>query len=546
MIDMNTIKLPTRFSKLSEKADESRFIPVRIYIAHTGENLNNSVFSKEVLEGMIPTLANIPILGYVTEDKDGNEDFRGHEKRVSIDGTSVNISYKTHAYGFVPEDNNAHFEITGGKEWLVADGYLWSRFVDVLKIFDESDGTKGQSMEVSHADGYTDRRGRVVFTSAQFEGLCILGDNIPPAMTGSVISAEFSKSDFKSAFKEMLAEFTAEKGESALATKKKQKEEAVVVDTAKTPNSSDSASSSATEPAKSSAVSSASKPAENPASDKPAKAEPAKEDKADEESAAPAVDEATQDESADDNVEISKDEDVGKKEKNEDISLPENESASKDQNKSEDNSDEEDTPKSDDKKKNEKAQFELSLSEREMAFVQAVRKQFGQSFDWISPEVIYEDRGIVRCVNDNADKYQYLRVDYTVNADDSIQLGDKTEVFPTFLTAKEKAKVEEDRTKLAQLESQIAELTEYKNGIEMSAKQGVLDAHKDELTKEQADGIKAQFEKLTTEEVEKEVAYAIFTTQKEAPKARKGMRAANFSAKEDYGYGTANELFRRA
>ena len=347
MIDVRTVSLPTRFEKSEGQEPDSRFQKVKIYIAHTGENLNHSIFSHDVLESMIPTLANIPILGYVGVNDEKNEDFRGHEKRLSIDDGKFKVSFETHAYGFVPVDNNAHFETTGGKEWLVTDGYLWTRFVDAMELFDESNGSKGQSMEISDADGYTDDRGRVVFTNATFTGLCILGDDVPPAMTGSTISTVFSKEDFKSTFEEMLAEFSAEKGEYALATKKKQNDEAAVVEEEQKPSSGSTASD--TEKPASSATSSASKPAEKSASedkeepktaDKPAA--PAASDPAKAEDKAATPSETT--EEHDDNAEMSVE-----KGEDEDISLSENESAySNKEDKDSDETDGDDTPDDED------------------------------------------------------------------------------------------------------------------------------------------------------------------------------------------------------
>ena len=127
MINVTTVKLPTHFEKTEELDNDSRFQKVKIYIANTGENLNNSVFSYDVLENMIPSLANIPILGYVGVNEDNEEDFRGHEKRLTLKDDKFKLSFATHAYGFIPEDNNAHFETTGGKEWLVTNGYQIGR-----------------------------------------------------------------------------------------------------------------------------------------------------------------------------------------------------------------------------------------------------------------------------------------------------------------------------------------------------------------------------------------------------------------------------------
>lgn len=555
MIDVRTVSLPTRFEKSEGQEPDSRFQKVKIYIAHTGENLNHSIFSHDVLESMIPTLANIPILGYVGVNDEKNEDFRGHEKRLSIDDGKFKVSFETHAYGFVPVDNNAHFETTGGKEWLVTDGYLWTRFVDAMELFDESNGSKGQSMEISDADGYTDDRGRVVFTNATFTGLCILGDDVPPAMTGSTISTVFSKEDFKSTFEEMLAEFSAEKGEYALATKKKQNDEAAVVEEEQKPSSGSTASD--TEKPASSATSSASKPAEKSASedkeepktaDKPAA--PAASDPAKAEDKAATPSETT--EEHDDNAEMSVE-----KGEDEDISLSENESAySNKEDKDSDETDGDDTSddSDEDKKKfacgdgkKKKAVFELSLSNKEHAFIDAVRAKYGNSYEWIWLEAAYEAYGIVGASQEEFSGAQYFRVDYSVNADDSIKLGDKTEVFPMYVTAEEKNKIESDRVKLSDLEEQIKQLTAYKAGIEMQAKEKSLDEAKGALTADQVKDIKSQFEVKTPEEIEKEIAFALYTTHKEEvmTPSRGGVKAINYSKKDDYGYGSANELFHK-
>lgn len=578
MINVTTVKLPTHFEKTEGLDNDSRFQKVKIYIAHTGENLNNSVFSYDVLENMIPSLANIPILGYVGVNEDNEEDFRGHEKRLTLKDDKFKLSFATHAYGFVPEDNNAHFEVTGGKEWLVTDGYLWTRFIDAIELFNDANGSKGQSMEVGDAEGYTDDRGRMVFTNARFTGLCILGDDVPPAMAGSTISTVFSKEDFKSTFEEMLAEFSAEKGEYALATKKKQKEEAAIV---KEEDKKPASSSTASEPGKatSSATSSASKPAEKQTSDdKKESAKPAAklapsampsvtptdssatpsgssaattEDKA---AAAPGEHDETQavsDEHEDEaTMSVEKDNDNG-------ISLPKNESAfikdedDKDNDDSEDDSAEDDDSKDKKKfacgdgKKKHKVEFELSLSARELAFIDAVRSKYGQQFHWIFLESTYEDYGIVQAEKEEFGNAQYFRIEYSVNADDSIKLGDKTEVFPTYLT-----EVENNRAKVKDLQAQLAELKAFKSGIEMQAKEESLKNAEDDLTADQIKEIKAQFEAKTPEEIEKEIAFALYTTHKKEmtttpTSSRGGVKAVNLNSKQDYGYGSANALFHK-
>ena len=571
MIEVTTVKLPTHFEELESNTD-SRFQKVKIYIAHTGENLNNSVFSKDVLENMIPSLSNIPILGLISENSNGESDFRGHEKTLDITDGKFKIKFNTHAYGFVPEDNNAHFEVTGGKEWLVTDGYLWTRFIDAIELFNDASGSKGQSMEVGNVEGYTDNRGRLVFTSAMFTGLCILGDDVPPAMTGSAISTVFSKEDFKSTFKEMLAEFSAEKGEKALATKKKQENGAAVVEepksdasTATEPKSSAvSETAKPATPASSASTSSASKPAETPASsaseDNSKASSATSTSTSTSDKAAPANELGTEPasgdntEEQDDNAEMSSD-----KDDKDGISLNKNESAYKKDDGNDDSED--DTEDGDDKKdkdkfacgsgKNKKkAQFELNLNDREYALSQAVRNKFngGGNTD-IYPVEVFEGYGIFKSVNWSSDDSKLYRIDYSVNADDSIKLGDKTEIFSMYVTQEEKNKIESDRNKLANLEAQIAELTEYKNSIEMSKKEKALNDVKTSLSAEQMKDIRGKFSEMSVEDVEKEIAYAIYSKNKNefsAPK-RGGVPTTNFSAKKEseYGYGTADALFHK-
>lgn len=542
-----TIKLPTRFEKVEEEANDTRFQKVRIYIAHTGENLNNSIFSREVLEDMIPSLVNVPILGYVAKQEDGEKDFRGHEKKVVIEDNSITVKFMTSAYGFIPKENNAHFEITGGKEWLVADGVLWTRFADAMSIFDQANGSKAQSMEISNADGYQDDRGRMVFTKAEFTGLCILGDDTPPAMKGSTISTIFSQGDnLKSMFEEMIAEYSAEKGVNELPTKKKDKDEttsaaepkvkeqepAKVPAESKEKATSDSAEIKAASTSADSGEEKAAQPADKgKSSAEPAGAGPEAEDH-EEETAEMACGTGSKKKKKTFKKEDSKGED------------PEEDEEPAPTDGFDDKSDEE--PSEDDKKKSSKTQFELNLSDRERKFIYAAEANlFPQGNGYVMPVDIYEDYGVVNFVDKN--ESAYIRFNYTVGADDSIQLSDKTEVFPRYLTAAEVKKVEDDRNMAAELQKQIDELQAYKNGIEMSKKSEILEGARDSIENEQYQAIKAQFEKLTPEEVEKEVAFAIYKNGATFQKTTKssGIKTVDFNVKTDYGYGSANALFHK-
>jgi hypothetical protein len=202
--------IPVNFEKIEEIAD-SRFTRVKVWIAHTGINLNNSYFSKETLEKMIPSLANVPIVGYITADNLDEKDFNGHEQKLVIDDNGIELVYIGRAYGIVPENNNAKFETkeVNGEEklFLTCEGLLWNKFKDAIEIFDR-DGKKPHSMELEpdSIKGEFADDGSFHFVDAKFEALCILGTNVSPAMTGSLIE-KFSVNKLQEQLKEILDEF---------------------------------------------------------------------------------------------------------------------------------------------------------------------------------------------------------------------------------------------------------------------------------------------------------------------------------------------------
>ena len=71
----NNIKLPVvKFESTNETLENTNFKKVKIYIMHTGENLNGSVFTVDSINKSINTLSNIPILAYVVKEDSQNID----------------------------------------------------------------------------------------------------------------------------------------------------------------------------------------------------------------------------------------------------------------------------------------------------------------------------------------------------------------------------------------------------------------------------------------------------------------------------------------
>lgn len=195
-----TTQVPVIFQNVEKyEKEDTRFLKVKVWLMHTGQNLNGSSFSKEVVDKAIPTLANTPILSFIEENALGESDFSDH--RIVLhrneDG-EFKFKYLGSAVGVIPENNNAHWEtrVTDSgeeKEYLVVEALMWTKWGDPTDIMNRKSITS-QSMEL--AENYTgsfDDKGVFHFETFSFFGACLLGDDVSPAMENSTVEVQFSK-----------------------------------------------------------------------------------------------------------------------------------------------------------------------------------------------------------------------------------------------------------------------------------------------------------------------------------------------------------------
>jgi hypothetical protein len=204
-IKKTMLSFPVTFEKVEEvESADGRFTKVKIWLMHTGKNLNNSIFEKSVVDKAIPTLEYIPIVGFIETNSDNEKDFSDHRYIITKDEFGVRRKYIGNSYGVIKSsiDNNAHYETRfcddgETREFLVVDGILWNMFEDSSMIMNQ-DIVKSQSMELyeKNIQGYEDDDGIFHFTDFSFRAACILGNNVVPAMTGSTIEVQFSMNDF--------------------------------------------------------------------------------------------------------------------------------------------------------------------------------------------------------------------------------------------------------------------------------------------------------------------------------------------------------------
>lgn len=206
--------IPIIFQELDTvDSQDSRFLKVKIWLMHTGENYNGSYFSKEAVEKAIPTLANTPILAFIEENESGEKDYSDH--RIVLERTKdgeYRFRYLGSAIGVIPENHNAKWETRvtdSGEEklYLTCEGLLWKKWDDPIDILKRRNKV-AQSMELSDDySGYFDENGLFHFEEFSFFGVCLLGEGVEPAMENASAEIVFSQNNIQKIIQEKLTEY---------------------------------------------------------------------------------------------------------------------------------------------------------------------------------------------------------------------------------------------------------------------------------------------------------------------------------------------------
>lgn len=499
MLEKEFSSIPIRFSKLEVDENDSRFTRVKIVVAHAGENAH-CYFSKEVLESFIEQLAHIPILAIVKENSDDELDFDNHGNKLVKDGNTFKMTYKGHAYGFIPKDNNAKIEEMFGtdgvkRDYLTCEGIMWNKFTEVIELLNSSN-YKGQSMELqpSESHGYRDENGMFIYEKAKIDGVCILGDHVTPAMNNSKIYT-FSMNDLSSQIEDMINEYhqfsasTDGKGDNILEEELKEPVEPQTF---------------------------------------------AKDDEKDKEK---------EDAKKDKDVDVEETDEKSDEKPKED---EKDEKPASDKKEKEDDEDEK-------KKKPISFSVEISHEDKRHAIYKALQKS--DNYGYIAD--MFDDYAIVSESNYDEDDIWVTatyKQPYTIDEKGEAQLGEKIKVVSKYLTVEESEKIDNDRNQLAELEAQIKGLTEFKAKTEFAERESYLTQFSDKLNSESYSLVKEQLTQFSTvEEVKREVAFQLFnqeenkdnpvTFSQEEPKAE--VRTAPQPNKVDNPFGEASRFFHK-
>lgn len=181
--------------KKNEKAD-TLLSPVHLMACHTDINRNGSSISEDVMNKALSSFANKPILAYIhkVDDKD---QFAGHEMHEE-NGEFV---YDEIPVGIIPESNGAELVWDEDKKrsYVSINGYIFNEYSKAREIL-EREGECSVSVELSVQDLSFDSASKaLVINEFLFSGVTILGvdeygQEIKPGMEGSTISlSDFSE-----------------------------------------------------------------------------------------------------------------------------------------------------------------------------------------------------------------------------------------------------------------------------------------------------------------------------------------------------------------
>ena len=500
-IGVKSINLPVTY-EVSDYVDD-RFKKVKIWIAHTGENLNYSIFTKESLEKMSETLPYVPIVGYIEKNEEDENDFSDHRNSITIKDGDVNIEYMCHAYGFIPEGAKSSFEIRDGKEWLVGEGYLWTKFEKSVDIFSNSNNSKSQSMEIDNIDGFIDNEGRVNVDNARFSALCILGDNVAPGMQGSTIEM-FNANSVKDEIKEMVYEFS-KKGDKSLEKDTKEKVDEFVEE-------KDKEDKTDTKKAKT----------DSDKKDTEEKVEDVKKNakKEDEEAKAKSKDEKDSDETDEDKKKFVEEDE-------------------------EDTEDGEGVEIEDDKEKKFQLVFEISHDDVRRCLYKAINEE--ESYSWIIE--VFDNHFVYQKETYENDVYTTKFYDRQyVMAEEKVTIGDEVEVFSKFLTKEEFDKIDAERNRVEELETELTTLKEFKAEKETADKMEILETYSEKLSEEKFKEFSEGIANFEAKDLEKEIAYVLFKQDQLTESENKAGGVAVYTAKsnETTGkYGDLDRLFEK-
>lgn len=181
--------------EVDDSYDSDRFIKVKIRVMHDGVNYNDSRFFVEGMNKARDSIYNIPILGHVTLDEDGNPQFNGHDFHIeeTKDGKKKLI-YDELPIGLVPESATYEVIEENGIHYVDTEAYIWKEYSNYAEDIISKNEDIDISMEII-IDAYSYSSSSEIFdiTEYRYQGITCLGNGSLPAMESASLTTSFSQ-----------------------------------------------------------------------------------------------------------------------------------------------------------------------------------------------------------------------------------------------------------------------------------------------------------------------------------------------------------------
>ena len=157
-------------------------------VAYTGKNRNKSYISKESFERALPSALNCPVVANYDVESDS---IGGHDMGVVKDNSgNLRLINYTSPLGVIPESGSYWFDTVEEKDgslhdYLCLDVLLWKRQPIYPKI--KKDGIVAHSMEITVKAGHMEDDIYVI-DDFEFTAFCLLGEDVTPCFESSSLA----------------------------------------------------------------------------------------------------------------------------------------------------------------------------------------------------------------------------------------------------------------------------------------------------------------------------------------------------------------------
>ena len=202
------VQVKGRFEVVDENEEGLMFCKVKAF--HDLGNLNKSYIDTDVLKTKMYSINNRPILADIieVEDEDGNivKDFNGHSMHINEDEDKIEYIEFPVGHFINPEDIELSYDEEHDRNFVYCDAVIYEEYTDTCDILRRRGGTD-VSVELAIRDLAFDCKNKVLkLNDFYVQGCTLLGEHVRPGMAGSKLSLNDFAESKNSIFSNMTEE----------------------------------------------------------------------------------------------------------------------------------------------------------------------------------------------------------------------------------------------------------------------------------------------------------------------------------------------------